>query len=83
MFRLPAFGEVVIKAGLGRSDFLVDPVALRTGLARNGWAELSVRTGHALEAAKTPFASFRSVRSHSGCTGPVGRLAAAHGRSCA
>lgn len=47
--------EVVIKAGLGRSDILVDPVALRTGLARNGWAELPVRTSHALEVAKLPF----------------------------
>ena len=46
--------EVVIKAGLGRSDFLVDPAALRSGLARNGWAELPVRTGHALEVAELP-----------------------------
>lgn len=46
--------EVVIKAGLGRPDFLVDPAALRLGLARNGWAELPVRTSHALEVAKLP-----------------------------
>ena len=46
--------EVVVKAGLGRSDFRVDPSALRLGLARNGWAELPVRTSHALEVAKLP-----------------------------
>ncbi len=46
--------EVVIKAGLGRLDFQVDPVALRVGLAGNGWAELPVTAGHALEVAELP-----------------------------
>ena len=46
--------EVVIKAGLGRPDFKVDAAALRSGLARNGWAELPIRTDHALEVAKLP-----------------------------
>lgn len=46
--------EVVIKAGLGRADFRVDPVALRVGLAGNGWAELPITAGHALEVAELP-----------------------------
>ena len=46
--------EVVIKASLGRVDFRVDPTALRAGLVKNGWAELPITTGHALEVAKLP-----------------------------
>ncbi|MDE0114141.1 MAG: type II toxin-antitoxin system VapC family toxin [Albidovulum sp.] len=46
--------EVVIKAGLGRADFKVDPAKLRAGLAVNGWTELPITTGHALEVAKLP-----------------------------
>lgn len=46
--------EVVIKAGLGRADFRVDPVALRAGLAGNGWKELPITAGHTLEVAELP-----------------------------
>ena len=46
--------EVVIKAGLGRVDFRVDPVALCAGLAGNGWAELPITAGHTLEVAELP-----------------------------
>ncbi|MCE2522566.1 MAG: type II toxin-antitoxin system VapC family toxin [Rhodobacteraceae bacterium] len=46
--------EVVIKSGLERADFQVDLLELRTGLAGNGWAELPIRTDHALEVAKLP-----------------------------
>ena len=46
--------EIVIKAGLGRTDFQVDPATLRAGLAANGWKELPVTAGHALEVAELP-----------------------------
>ena len=46
--------EVVIKAGLGRADFRVDPVSLRAGLAGNGWKELPITAEHALEVAELP-----------------------------
>lgn len=47
--------EVVIKTSLGRTDFRVDPAALRAGLAGNGWMELPVTTGHTLEVADLPW----------------------------
>ncbi|MDE2789212.1 MAG: type II toxin-antitoxin system VapC family toxin [Paracoccaceae bacterium] len=46
--------EVVIKADLGRVDFQVDPVALRVGLAGNGWTELPITTSHTLKVAELP-----------------------------
>ena len=38
--------EVVIKRGLGRDDFEVDPRLLRRGLLDNGYSELSIASGH-------------------------------------
>ena len=46
--------EIVIKAGLQRADFRIDPAALRAGLAANGWKELPVTTGHTLEVVELP-----------------------------
>ena len=46
--------EIVIKAGLGRPDFQVDPVTLRAGLVKNGWAELPIMTSHTLQVADLP-----------------------------
>lgn len=46
--------EIVIKARLGRADFRVDPVDLRAGLVKNGWAELPITASHALELADLP-----------------------------
>lgn len=46
--------EVVIRAGLGRPGFQVDPSALRAGLTKNGWAELPIMAGHALHVADLP-----------------------------
>ncbi len=40
--------EVVIKRGLGRPDFRVDPRLLRRGLVENGYIELSITSQHAL-----------------------------------
>jgi len=38
--------EVVIKRGLGRSDFQVDPRVLRRRLLDNGYSELSIVSEH-------------------------------------
>ncbi len=38
--------EVVIKNGLGRADFKVDPHLLRRGLMDNGYNELSITSVH-------------------------------------
>ena len=40
--------EVVIKRGLGRDDFQVDPARLRKLLIVNGYTEVSVTSDHAL-----------------------------------
>ena len=40
--------EIVIKSGLGRDDFQVDPSALRRGLLDNGYAELPIESRHAV-----------------------------------
>jgi len=39
---------VAIKRGLGRDDFQVDPRLLRRGLLDNGYAELPIRSEHAV-----------------------------------
>jgi PIN domain nuclease of toxin-antitoxin system len=38
--------EVVIKRGLGREDFKVDPRLLRRGLLDNGYSELPIGSEH-------------------------------------
>lgn len=53
-FSAASIWEVVTKAGLGRSDFQVDPVALRAGLAKNGWGELPITASHTLQVANFP-----------------------------
>jgi len=40
--------EIVIKRGLGRDDFKVDPFRLRRMLVSNGYTELSVTSDHVL-----------------------------------
>lgn len=47
--------EIVIKASLGRADFRVEPIDLRAGLVKNGWAELPITASHTLEVADLPF----------------------------
>ena len=48
MFSPASLWEVVIKRGLGRSDFVADPRRLRRGLVENGYAELAITSDHAL-----------------------------------
>ena len=40
--------EIVIKAGLGRTDFRVDPARLRRLLVANDYSELPITADHAL-----------------------------------
>ncbi len=46
--------EVVIKSGLGRSDFLVNPIRLREQALRAGFGELPIRAPHVLEVSALP-----------------------------
>lgn len=46
--------EVVIKSGLGRSDFAVDAVRLREQAIRAGFGELPIRASHVLELSGLP-----------------------------
>ena len=46
LFSAASLWEVVIKRGLGREDFKVDPRLLRRGLLDNGYSELSVVSDH-------------------------------------
>lgn len=46
--------EIVIKLGLGRKDFKVDPSRLRKMLMQNGYAEISITAEHALKIESLP-----------------------------
>lgn len=46
LFSVASIWEVVIKRGLGRNDFQVDPRLLRRGLLDNGYGELPILSGH-------------------------------------
>jgi PIN domain nuclease of toxin-antitoxin system len=46
VFSTASLWEVVIKRGLGRSDFSVDPRLLRRGLLDNGYSELPIASEH-------------------------------------
>jgi PIN domain nuclease of toxin-antitoxin system len=45
-FSSASLWEVVIKRGLGRDDFKVDPRLLRRGLLDNGYSELPIGSEH-------------------------------------
>lgn len=47
-FSSASIWEVVIKRGLGREDFSVDPFRLRKLLVANGYSEIAVVSDHAL-----------------------------------
>jgi len=47
-FSSASIWEVVIKRGLGREDFIVDPASLYNGLLDAGYQELSVTGRHTL-----------------------------------
>ena len=46
IFSTASLWEIVIKRGLGREDFKVDPRLLRRGLLDNGYAELPISSEH-------------------------------------
>ena len=46
LFSAASLWEVVIKRGLGRNDFQVDPRLLRRGLLDNGYGELPILSDH-------------------------------------
>jgi len=53
-FSAASLWEVVIKRGLGRDDFRVDPRLLRRGLLDNGYSELSVASEHVVAIESLP-----------------------------
>jgi PIN domain nuclease of toxin-antitoxin system len=48
IFSTASLWEVVIKRGLGRDDFKVDPRLLRRGLLDNGYSELPISSEHVM-----------------------------------
>ena len=54
IFSTASLWEVVIKRGLGRDDFKVDPRLLRRGLLDNGYSELSITSEHAVNVDHLP-----------------------------
>jgi PIN domain nuclease of toxin-antitoxin system len=53
-FSVVSLWEIVIKRGLGRDDFSVDPHRLRRLLVANGYTELSVLAEHVLHVDRLP-----------------------------
>jgi PIN domain nuclease of toxin-antitoxin system len=53
-FSAASIWEIVIKLGLGRKDFKVDPSRLRKMLMQNGYAELPITAEHALKIESLP-----------------------------
>ena len=53
-FSSASIWEIVIKKGLDRPDFQVDPSALYRGLLDNGYVELSITSHHVLLVADLP-----------------------------
>ena len=53
-FSAASIWEVVIKNGLGRPDFHVDPHLLRRGLVDNGYTELPISSLHTLAVSHLP-----------------------------
>lgn len=53
-FSAASLWEIVIKTGLGRDDFQVDPRRLRRGLLDAGYHEIPVTSEHALAVRRLP-----------------------------
>src|SRR6185437_173434 len=54
LFSAASIWEIVIKRGLERADFQVDPSLLRRGLLDNGYTELPITSTHALQLEHLP-----------------------------
>jgi len=54
VFSAASIWEIVIKSGLGRPDFTVEPQRLRQGLLTHGYEELPVTGEHALALRTVP-----------------------------
>ena len=54
LFSTASIWEIVIKNGLGRDDFHVDPTSLYSGLLKAGYEELAVTGRHALLVSSLP-----------------------------
>lgn len=53
-FSAASLWEIVIKSGLGRDDFQVDPHLFRRGLLENGYLELPILSQHVLSISHLP-----------------------------
>lgn len=54
LFSAASIWEIAIKCGLGRTDFEVEPIALRRGLIDAEYGELAVTSAHAVAVAALP-----------------------------
>jgi PIN domain nuclease of toxin-antitoxin system len=54
LFSAASLWEIVIKRGLGRSDFQVDARVLRRGLLDNGYEELAITSEHTVATESLP-----------------------------
>jgi len=54
LFSPASLWEIVIKRGLGRADFDVDPAALYSGLRGAGYEELAITARHTLYVSSLP-----------------------------
>jgi len=53
-YSVASLWEIVIKRGLGRDDFRVDPRRLRRGLVAAGYREIAIEADHVLAVADLP-----------------------------
>lgn len=53
-FSVASLWEIVIKRGLGRDDFRVEPRRLRRGLVDAGYREIAIASEHALAVSQLP-----------------------------
>ncbi len=53
-FSAASIWEIVIKSGLGRGDFMVDPSQLREAAIRAGLGEIAIRSPHVLGVTALP-----------------------------
>lgn len=54
LFSVASLWEIIIKCGLGREDFKVDPRVLRRGLLDNGYLELPILSEHVVAVMTLP-----------------------------